>query len=269
MPRSGLGIVALLSIACGGQRAATPAGPDAMPAPAPVPAPAPTPGPEPGGPCTTTEYAGTCAYVRLESGPADAEGRVHAVVQYRVVAASPPRAYPGPVYLTTDVDVLYDRLDGLIQHLEPQQEVPCRYWNVTGSCAAPPPVVDAPPYALAMRPMPPFEAMAETWPRRICALPTSGVPSAVLVSSCNCGEPLACRARAGARGGVELDVRKATSVGAVCDECLPAQGRCPILVPLAKNHDVLRVNGRASVRVETGDLGMLTLGDCWDGPSPR
>lgn len=229
----------------------------------------PEPAPAPGGPCQTTEHAGTCAFVHLNAGP-DAPGatEIVATAYYRVVHAEPPSADGGPTQLTTELRVRPDRLDGLRVFLEAHPEAPCRYWGMTGSCAAPSPIVEAPTYPLASTPAPAFESLRETWPQRFCAIETSGVPSAVRVETCNCGEPVSCRVQAAA-GRIDLLVREDASAPAACDDCVVTTGTCPILAPLAHGHDTLRVNGRVPVRVETGDAGMLVPGACWDVSRPR
>lgn len=118
-------------------------------APAPTPA---EPTPTPGGPCETIEHRGTCAFVEATEGPAPMPTEVLVTARYRLVRAEPPSADGGPTRLVRELRVAPSQVAALRAHLAQHAEVPCTYWGVTGSCAAPEPVIDVPPFAAPSTP---------------------------------------------------------------------------------------------------------------------
>jgi len=113
-----------------------------------------------------------------------------------------------------------------------------------------------------------FEDLREAWPNRLCGVATSGVPTAVRVEACNCGETLACRIRQDG-GVVHVEVREDPATMTACDDCLPARTTCPSLEPLPVGHATISVNGRAQIEVETSERGALPPERCWDLPIVR
>jgi hypothetical protein len=131
---------------------------------------------------------------------------------------------------------------------------------MTGSCPAPEPIVEVPPFA---GPPAPDPALVPAWPTRICALATSGVPAALRVESCNCGEHLSCRVR-----GATVTVSEDPRTHGACDDCVQATTRCAVLEPLTPGHATLRVNDAVDVRIETDATGTPIADGCWNVRSP-
>ena len=87
------------------------------------------------------------------------------------------------------------------------------------------------------------------------------MPSAIRVTVCNCGEPLACRVT-DARVEVRQDPRAMTA----CTDCVRTTTSCAILSLLTPHRATLRINDEVDLPVDTDPAGMLLPDTCWDVP---
>ncbi len=104
-------------------------------------------------------------------------------------------------------------------------------------------------------------AMRPQLPMEVCSVPTSGVPSAIRVKVCNCGERVGCRV-----SGTHVDVLEDPRTMRGCTDCLLTTARCAIMDALTPGHATLRINEHADVRVDTDDIGLLVADRCWRVP---